>query len=140
LYTVPYCQKYTPYTLLFRRFCPLGIRILTSCTSISCAHFQDCVYKIKQDFNKAFDDVYNIKSLEMKRISERNTRVQKILNDLSMEEQLVTVQISPLEQPERLFTVDDSEVTVEKYISEEERQRLEELARLEEGLSIFFLC
>jgi len=84
--------------------------------------------------------VYNIKSLEMKRISERNTRVQKILNDLSMEEQLVTVQISPLEQPERLFTVDDSEVTVEKYISEEERQRLEELARLEEGLSIFFLC
>ena len=100
--------------------------------------FQDCVYKIKEDFNKAFEDVYNIKSLEIKRISERNTRIQKILNDLSMEEQLVTVNVSPLEQPERLFIVDDSEITVEKYISEEERQRLEELARLEEGVSFFF--
>lgn len=38
-----------------------------------------------------------------------------------------------MEHPERMFVVEDDEVTVEKYISEEERQRLEEIARLEEG-------
>ena len=43
------------------------------------------------------------------------------------------VEVSPLEQPERIFVVEDDEVNVEKYISDEERQRLEELARLEEG-------
>ena len=45
----------------------------------------------------------------------------------------VQVEVSPLEHPERMFVVEDDEVTVEKYISEEERQRLEEIARLEEG-------
>lgn len=43
------------------------------------------------------------------------------------------MEISPLEEPERMFVVEDEEVTVAKYISEEERQRLEELQRLEDG-------
>lgn len=91
------------------------------------------MYKIKQDFNKSFNEVYNVKQQEIKRINERNTRIQKILRDLDLHEELVKVEISPLEEPELLFTVHDDEITVEKYISEEERQRLEELARLEEG-------
>lgn len=36
------------------------------------------------------------------------------------------------EQPENLLTVRDDEVTVEKYYSPEEKQKMEEAARLEE--------
>ena len=36
------------------------------------------------------------------------------------------------EQPESLLTVRDEEVTVEKYYSPEEKQKMEEAARLEE--------
>jgi len=37
------------------------------------------------------------------------------------------------EQPERLLDVDNSEVTVEKYISPEEQQRIEESEKAEEA-------
>lgn len=36
------------------------------------------------------------------------------------------------EQPERLLTVDDSEVTVEKYVSPEEQKQLDEVKKQEE--------
>ncbi|XP_066933494.1 cilia- and flagella-associated protein 43-like [Clytia hemisphaerica] len=96
------------------------------------ALLKDCVYKIKQDFNKSFNEVYNVKQQEMKRINERNTRIQKILKDLDLHEELIEVEISSLEEPELLFTVHDNEITVEKYVSEEEKQRFEEIAKLEE--------
>ena len=69
----------------------------------------------------------------MKRIQDRNVRIQKIMNDLNIVEPLTVVELSTCEKPESLLSVEDHEVPFEKYISEEERARLEEQARLEEG-------
>ena len=88
---------------------------------------------MKTEFNKQFEEVYRAKEVEMKRIEERNVRIRKIIKDLEIEEQVFDPKWTTEEKPELLLTVDDEEVTVEKYISEEERARLEEEERLEEG-------
>ena len=59
--------------------------------SFSFLVYKDCVYKIKNNFNKTFEDVHNAKQQEMKRINERNTRIQKISNDLGLQEALIKV-------------------------------------------------
>ena len=94
--------------------------------------FQDCVLRIKENFNKEFDEVLRLKEAEIARILEKNTRIRKIANDLKVDEPLVVPSLHSDEQPERLLTVQDKEVTVEKYVSPEEKKRLEEAARLEE--------
>ena len=94
--------------------------------------FQNCILKIKRNFNKQFDDVYNFKVQEIRRINERNRRITKILNDMESEEEHPEMMgLSIVEEPERYLSVTDDEVKVEKYFSEEERKRLEEEAALQ---------
>ena len=59
-------------------------------------------------------------------------RIAKIIAQLKLDDALVQPSLSVLEEPERLLVVEDSEVTVEKYVSPEEQQQLEEEARQEE--------
>ena len=49
-----------------------------------------------------------------------------------MDEKLVEPSLDPDEQPERILRVNDEEVKVERYISEEERLKREEKAKEEE--------
>lgn len=100
-------------------------------------YWQDCIHKIKEEFNKQFTEVYNAKIQEIKRIQDRNIRIKKIMSDLNIYEPLTVVSLSKCEKPENLLVVEDDEIPFEKYISEEEKLRLEEQARLEEG--IFYL-
>lgn len=88
---------------------------------------------MKLEFNKKFDEVFEAKESEMKRITERNTRVRKVMKDLEINEDLFEPAWTSDEKPEMLLEVKDDEITVEKYISEEEKKRLEELAKEEEG-------
>lgn len=61
-------------------------------------------------FNLEFDEVYQKKEQEIAKIKEKNKRISKILSDLDLEEPMVEPVMSVYEKPERLLTVEDSEV------------------------------
>jgi len=96
------------------------------------ALLQDCIYRIKVEFNKKFDDVFLVKEGEMKRMNERNSRIRKIMKDLDLTDELFDPKWTSDEKPEVLLTIKDDEITVEKYISEEEQVKLDELSKKEE--------
>lgn len=85
-------------------------------------------------FNKEFDDFFKQKEAEIKRVKEKNERIRKILGDLELDENVFEPTMSVDEKPELLLEVKDDEVPFEKYISPEEQVRLEEQARIDEGL------
>lgn len=85
-------------------------------------------------FNKEFDEIFKQKEAEIKRVKERNDRIKKILGDLEIDEKVFEPEMSVDEKPELLLEVKDGEVLFEKYISEEEKLKLEEQAKIEEGL------
>lgn len=85
-------------------------------------------------FNKEFDEIFKQKEAEIKRVKERNDRIKKILGDLEIDEKVFEPGMSVDEKPELLLEVKDGDVPFEKYISEEEKLKLEEQAKIEEGL------
>lgn len=85
-------------------------------------------------FNKEFDEIFKQKEAEIKRVKERNDRIKKILGDLEIDEKVFEPEMSVDEKPELLLEVKDGEVPFEKYISEEEKLKHEEQAKIEEGL------
>ena len=85
-------------------------------------------------FNKEFDEIFKQKEAEIKRVKERNDRIKKILGDLETDEKVFEPGMSVDEKPELLLEVKDGDVPFEKYISEEEKLKLEEQAKIEEGL------
>ena len=85
-------------------------------------------------FNKEFDEIFKQKEAEIKRVKERNDRIKKILGDLEIDEKVFEPEMSVDEKPELLLEVKDGEVPFERYISEEEKLKLEEQAKIEEGL------
>ncbi|XP_022080756.1 cilia- and flagella-associated protein 43-like [Acanthaster planci] len=89
---------------------------------------QDAIYRIKMAFNKDFDEVYRAKEQEITRISDRNQRILKIMEDLISTEEVWKPQMDTDEKPEKLLTVEDSEVKVEKFITPEQRKKMEEEA------------
>ena len=77
-------------------------------------------------FNKEFDEVFKQKEAEIKRVKEKNDRIRKILGDLEIDENVFEPVMSVDEKPELLLEVKNDEVPFEKYISPEEKLRLEE--------------
>lgn len=93
---------------------------------------QNCIYRVREHFNKEFDDVMRQKVNEIARIKEKNMRIAKILSQLKLSDPLVQPSLGVLEEPERLLVVEDSAVTVERYVSPEQEKRLKEMARADE--------
>ncbi|KAM9345139.1 cilia- and flagella-associated protein 43 [Symphorus nematophorus] len=96
---------------------------------------QDVIYRIKTAFNADFEAMYRQKMQELNRMRERNRRIREIMEVLAINEELWEPSLTISEQPEKLFTVDDSEIKAEKYLTpeqkkEEERKKLEEQRRL----------
>ncbi|XP_060943830.1 cilia- and flagella-associated protein 43 [Limanda limanda] len=95
---------------------------------------QDVIYGIKMAFNTEFEGFHKQKMQEMNRVRERNKLISEILLELGIEQQLWEPSLSVSEWPERLLTVDDTEITSEKCLTpeqrkEEERKKLEEQRR-----------
>ena len=78
--------------------------------------------------------MFKQKEAEIKRVKEKNDRIRKILGDLEIDENVFEPEMSVDEKPELLLEVKNDEVPFEKYISPEEKLRLEEQTRIEEGL------
>ncbi|XP_066549969.1 cilia- and flagella-associated protein 43 [Amia ocellicauda] len=93
---------------------------------------QDVIHNVKMAFNEEFDAVYKQKEEEMNRVKEKNRRIVEIMGDLGLKEMLWEPTLSVNERPERLFTVDDSEIKVEKCHTPEQKLKAEELAKTEE--------
>ncbi|XP_078480939.1 cilia- and flagella-associated protein 43-like, partial [Lampetra planeri] len=96
---------------------------------------QDVTHKLKTAFNAEFDVVHRQKLQEINRLRDRNTQIRDIMLELGIKGDLWEPDVTASEKPEKLFTVDDSEIKVEKYLSpekrkEEERKKLEEERRL----------
>ncbi|XP_048745697.2 cilia- and flagella-associated protein 43-like isoform X3 [Ostrea edulis] len=93
---------------------------------------EDAIYRIKNTFNKEFDEVYQKKLSEISKIKDKNKRIVKILADLDLIEDVVQPVLSIYEDPESLLTVEDHEVKVEKYLTAEQRKELEKKEKEEE--------
>ncbi|XP_054455755.1 cilia- and flagella-associated protein 43 [Anoplopoma fimbria] len=95
---------------------------------------QDVIYRIKTAFNADFEAMHKQKVQELNRVKDRNRHIREIMLELDMREKLWEPSLTTSEQPERLLTVDDSEIRAEKYLTpeqkkEEERRKLEEQKR-----------
>ena len=71
---------------------------------------QDAIYRIKMAFNREFDEIFRAREQEIGRINDRNLRIMKIMEDLSSKEKVWKPQMDDDEKPEKLLTVEDSEV------------------------------
>lgn len=71
--------------------------------------------------------------MEIMRIKEKNVRISKIIQQLKLSDILINPALDVDETPDRLLSVDDSEILIEKYISPEEQERMEEEAKQEEA-------
>ncbi|CAL1546993.1 unnamed protein product [Lymnaea stagnalis] len=93
---------------------------------------EDAIHRIKEAFNKEFDEVYNKKEQEIAKVREKNKRIMKIIKDLDLDEEMIEPSMSVAEKPELLLDVQDSEIKVEKYLTPEQRKKMEEEKLLEE--------
>ncbi|XP_072247694.1 cilia- and flagella-associated protein 43 [Leuresthes tenuis] len=96
---------------------------------------QDVIYRIKTAFNTEFEALHQLKVQELRRIRDRNKHIREIMMDLDMNQELWEPSLTDGEWPERLLTVDNSEIKAEKYLTpeqqkEEERRKLEKQSRL----------
>jgi hypothetical protein len=82
--------------------------------------------RMKQMFNKLFDDARYWKISTIKKMAQRNKRIREIYYYLKLDLDILDEQMDPREDPMLIFTVDPSEIPVEKYLTAEQK-RLEQL-------------
>ncbi|XP_051883623.1 cilia- and flagella-associated protein 43 [Pristis pectinata] len=93
---------------------------------------QDVIYNIKIEFNKEFDATYKQKEVEISRVNDRNVRIKEVMMQLDMNEDIWVPTMSNNEKPERDFVVQDLEITAERFLTPEQKQKLEEEYRAEQ--------
>lgn len=72
---------------------------------------QDVIFRIKTSFNADFEATHRQKVQELNHVRDRNRHIREIMLELDMNEKLWEPSLTNSEWPERLLTVDDSEVT-----------------------------
>ncbi|XP_033756153.1 cilia- and flagella-associated protein 43-like [Pecten maximus] len=86
---------------------------------------EDAIHRIKLTFNKEFEEVYQRKLQDISKIKEKNKKIIKNMRDLSINEEIIEPELSVLENPESILTVDDREIKVEKYLTPAQRKKKE---------------
>ncbi|XP_030917176.1 cilia- and flagella-associated protein 43 [Geospiza fortis] len=92
---------------------------------------KNVIYNVKAAFNEEFNIVVQKKEQEIARVKERNLKIQEILEQLDLQVELWEPVLTDDEMPERVLTVQDSEIKAEKYMTQEEKEQAEMLAKLE---------
>lgn len=93
---------------------------------------EDAIHRIKLTFNKEFEEVYQRKMQDISKIKEKNKKIVKNMRDLNINEEIIEPELSVLENPESILTVDDSEIKVEKYLTPAQRKKKEMQDKLDE--------
>lgn len=88
------------------------------------------VFELKADFNEKFKALEDSKKNQIENIKEKNKLIEEILENLGQEEEMFVPLPHPLENPNLILDVKESEVKVEKYLTKEERAILEEKQRI----------
>ncbi|XP_072477632.1 cilia- and flagella-associated protein 43-like isoform X2 [Notamacropus eugenii] len=92
---------------------------------------KDIIHNIKMIFNNEFDVTFLQKKLEIARVRERNIRIQEIITDLELEEEVWQPEIEDCEKPDLILTVEDDEIKVERYLTPWQKEQAEMAAALE---------
>ena len=71
---------------------------------------QDAIFRIKENFNREFEQVMQRKLQEIGKIKEKNQRLNQIYTDLNDEKTIKEPTLTEIENPEMLFEVKDDEV------------------------------
>ncbi|XP_052771525.1 cilia- and flagella-associated protein 43-like isoform X3 [Mya arenaria] len=93
---------------------------------------EDAIFRIKNLFNKEFDELFLKKEQEIGKITDKNKRIKKIIADLELVEEVIEPTMGIAEKPEILLTVNDDEVKVEKFYTPEQRKEIEKKKKEEE--------
>ncbi|KAM7072607.1 cilia- and flagella-associated protein 43 isoform 1-T1 [Molossus nigricans] len=89
---------------------------------------KDIIYKVKTVFNNEFDTAFKHKEFEIARVKERNVRIQEIILDLELDEQVWQPEFDDCEKPERTLVVENSEVTAQKHVPPWQKAKTEFIA------------
>jgi WD40 repeat protein len=90
------------------------------------------VRQMQGKFNTKFGELFTLKQDEVDKIENKNERIKEILHELKIEDSYFTPQWDPAEDPQKVFEVEDDEMTQKPYITEAMRiaQQKEEEERL----------
>ncbi|XP_037660766.1 cilia- and flagella-associated protein 43 isoform X2 [Choloepus didactylus] len=78
---------------------------------------KDIIYRVKTIFNNEFDAAYKQKEFEIARVKERNERIEEIILDLELEENVWQPEFEDCEKPERTLVVEDKEIKASKHVN-----------------------
>ncbi|XP_068953496.1 cilia- and flagella-associated protein 43-like [Petaurus breviceps papuanus] len=92
---------------------------------------KDIIYNIKSTFNNEFFATFQQKKLEIARVREKNIRIQEIITDLELGEEVWQPEIEDCEKPDLVLTVEDDEIKIEKYLPPWKREKAAIAAALE---------
>jgi hypothetical protein len=93
---------------------------------------KDLIFRIKEKFNKEFDDLVNSRQNQCEVINEKNNRIKEIQENLSVAPDVFKPKGNIFEQPQRILTIESSEIPFDRHLTREEKAQLEEERRKEE--------
>ncbi|RKO94661.1 hypothetical protein BDK51DRAFT_21951 [Blyttiomyces helicus] len=86
----------------------------------------EVIIDTKAEFNEKFKDFVRQKQEEIAKIEEKNDRINIILAELQIQENVFHPELDNDEVPDRIINASEEEITAEKLISPEEQRRLDE--------------
>lgn len=93
---------------------------------------KEIIRRMKKEFNKEFEELCNSKSEQISIINEKNQKIEELLKDLKESMDKFDIAKDKREQPEKILKVEETDVKIPKYLTKEEREKLEEEKRKEE--------
>ncbi|KAJ3374380.1 Cilia- and flagella-associated protein 43 [Allomyces arbusculus] len=90
---------------------------------------------LKREYNLRFEQCLKQKADDLAKINERYDRMRSVIEELGQPaaaSALAPLELGEAEEPDRCLVVEDAEVTVPKFLSEEEEARLVEQRRADE--------
>lgn len=90
---------------------------------------REVIFELKRDYNKEFSTLENYKAEMIYVIKEKNEQIVELQVNLKQNMDVYVEKKHPLEEPKLIFEVADDEIKVEKYLTLEDRARMEEEER-----------
>ena len=86
---------------------------------------QNLIIKIKEVFNGEFNKLMQYRQNQNELINDKNKRIVEICEELKKPQEMIIGQKNLFENPETLLEVKPSDIGFKRYLSKEEREKLE---------------
>ena len=87
---------------------------------------QNIIYSIKREFNKEFEKIGQARIQAIDNIADKNKRIAEIYEELERDKDIFEAKENLLEHPENVLQVKPEEIPFQKFLSKEEKDRLEQ--------------